>query len=405
VSRRLKIALLVALYSAQGPPFGFFTVALPVVLREAGYSLTAISALSLLYLPWALKFLWAPLVDRIGRRKQWLLTLQLSTIVAAGLLSRVDATHNLPLVLAAAFVFNLIAATQDVVTDGLAVRMLDARERGLGNGIQVGAYRIGMILGGGLLLAVFARTSWSVMFACMAALIALSVVPVLWLREPASRTDKHASPAYLAAGWLNRLMLPGMLGVAALVFCYRLGDQMVSTLWGPFLSDFGLDKETIALMKGTVGSFTSLIGAFVGGWFTFTVGRRRALLVSGLAQAGSFVLYILAAAKIGGIAMLWWATILEGVLGTIATVALFTFMMDASDPDHAGTDYTLLASVVVLVSSIGNVVAAIIADAFGYLSAFAIGTVLSIVGCLTLVLTLDRHPISERIALAWRKAT
>ena len=70
-----------------------------------------------------------------------------------------------------AFVFNVIAATQDIVTDGLAVRMLDAHERGLANGVQVGAYRIGMILGGGVLLFVFARTDWTVMFLCMAALL------------------------------------------------------------------------------------------------------------------------------------------------------------------------------------------------------------------------------------------
>jgi hypothetical protein len=89
----------------------------------------------------------------------------------------------------------------------------------------------------------------------------------------------------------------------------------------------------------------------------------------------------------------------------MATVALFAFMMDASDPEHAGTDYTLLASVVVLVSSLGNVVAALIADTLGYLVAFVLGTGLTIVGCLTLVAILDRYPMSERIALAWRKAS
>jgi MFS family permease len=405
LNRARKIVLLVALYLAQGLPFGFFTVALPVVLREAGYSLTAISALSLLYLPWVLKFLWASFVDRVGARRTWLLSLQLASIAAALLLAQLDIKGNLPIVLAAAFVFNAIAATQDIVTDGLAVRMLDTHERGLGNGIQVGAYRGGMILGGGLLLWVFAQSTWSLMFTCMALLLTLSVLPVLGLHEPQREAERPSATAtYLLAGWMKRLMLPGMLGTAALVFCYRFGDQMVSTLWGPFLSDFGLSKESIALMKGTIGSMTSLLGAFVGGWFTFAVGRRRALLVSGLAQGACFVLYILAAAKIGGVSMLWYATILEGVIGTMATVALFTFMMDASDPTHAGTDYTLLASVVVLVGSIGNVAAALIADALGYLFAFAIGAVLSVMGCLTLVTIVDRHPLSGRIAIAWRKA-
>ncbi len=402
MSRAYKIVLLIALYIAQGLPFGFFTGALPILLRKAGYSLTAISALSLLYLPWALKFLWAPLVDRIGRRKYWLLSLQLASVLAAAVLARTEITESLVVVLAAAFVFNLIAATQDIVTDGLAVRMLDREERGIGNGIQVGAYRFGMILGGGVLLIVFDRTNWPTMFACMAGLLALSVLPVLALREEPSTTAADTTPTYLIAGWLKRLLRPGMLGIAALLFCYRFGDQVISTLWGPFLTDFGLETQTIALMKNTAGSATSLVGAFVGGWFAFKVSRRNALLVSGLAQSACFLLYIAAAAGIGGVTLLWWATILEGVLGTMATVALFTFMMDASDPEHAGTDYTLLASIVVLVGSIGNVVGAMIADMLGYLPAFMIGTALSVVGCLTLVATLDRHPISDRIASAWR---
>jgi MFS family permease len=404
LSRHQKVSLLTALYLAQGLPFGFFTLALPVVLREAGYSLTAISALNFLYLPWALKFLWAPVLDRVGSRRVWLLTLQISSIAAALLLASLDLERSLAPVLAAAFVFNIIAASQDVITDGLAVRILDSRERGAGNGVQVGAYRIGMILGGGLLLWVFAKSNWSVMFTCMAVLLSLTVIPVLWLREP-ELGERRELPTigYLTAGWIKRLMMPGTLAMVGLILCYRFGDQMVSLLLGPFLNDYGLSKETIAFMKGTVGSSTSLVGALLGGWFAFFVGRRQALLTSGVAQAACFLLYILASADIGGIAMLWWATILEGVIGTMATVALFTLMMDASDPEHAGTDYTLLASVVVLVGALSNVVAALIADRLGYTASFAIGAVLAVLGCLAVVWVLDRYPLSERIARAWRR--
>jgi sugar phosphate permease len=80
---------------------------------------------------------------------------------------------------------------------------------------------------------------------------------------------------------------------------------------------------------------------------------------------------------------------------------LFTLMMDAADPQHAGTDYTLLASVVVLVSSIANVTAALIADAFGFAASFIVGTALALAGCLTLVGTLDRYPVTDRVASAW----
>jgi MFS family permease len=400
--RARKISLLIALYLAQGLPFGFFTLAIPVLLREAGFSLKAISALSFLYLPWALKFLWAPYLDHCWTRRGWLLSLQGSSVVVALALSQLDLQSGFVPLLVAAFLFNIIAASQDVVTDGLAVRMLDTQERGIANGVQVGAYRIGMILGGGLLLYVFAKAGWTVMFLVMACLLALTILPVLRLDEPArpSRVQRP-SVARLAIGWLERLLSPGMLGFAALIFCYRYGDQMVSTLLGPFLRDYGLTKETIALMKGTVGNATSLAGAIAGGWLAFSAGRRTALLASGIAQAASFTLYIAAALGVGGVNLLWAATILEGIVGTMATVALFTLMMDASDPEHAGTDYTIFASIVVLVGAIGNFSGAALADAFGYAPAFAIGAALSLAGCLLVVRVMDSKPIPPRVALAW----
>jgi MFS family permease len=399
-----KIILLSALYLAQGLPYGFFTLALPVVLRDAGLSLTAISATSLLYLPWALKFLWAPYLDHLGTRKAWLLSLQVSSVIGAILLSQIEIDAGYIAVIVAAFVFNIIAASQDVVTDGLAVRLLDAKERGLANAVQVGAYRIGMILGGGLLLWVFARSGWSVMFACMSVLLAITVIPVLTLRE-SDEIERKAPPrfALLAIGWLQRLLVPGMLGFAGLIFCFRFGDAMVSTLLSPFMKDQQLSTETIALMKGTVGSSTSLLGAVLGGWFTFRVGRRAALLAAGLGQAIAFIPYWLSSLGIGGVQLLWGATIVEGIVSTMATVALFTLMMDAADPEHAGTDYTLLASVYVLVGSVGQFTAALIADHSGYAVMFAIGIVLTVIGTLALVFTLDRRPMPARISAAWQR--
>ena len=403
MSRSYKIALLIALYMAQGLPFGFFTLALPVLLRQAGYSLTAIAALNLLAAPWVLKFLWASWLDHTGSRRAWLLSFQAASIVGALLLSQAGLDGDLTLLIVAAFAFNIVAASQDVITDGLAVRMLDARERGLANGIQVGAYRFGMILGGGLLLSLYARTGWQITFLCMAALLALTMIPALALREPSEPTQgTKYTPGQLAAGWIKRLLRPGMLTFAGVIFLYRLGDQMVATLLGPFLVDQGLDTQAIALMKGTVGSATSLFGAVLGGWLVFSASRRAAVFASGIAQAASYTLYIAAALGFGGVNLLWVATICEGVIGTMATVALFTLMMDASDPEHAGTDYTLFASLVVLMGFIGNLTGGAIADATSYVSAFTIGTAVALFGTLAVVWILDRKPMSDRVALAWR---
>jgi MFS family permease len=402
MTRRHKVLLLGSLYLAQGLPYGFFTQALPVLLRDAGYSLKAISATSLLFLPWALKFLWAPFVDHRGTRKSWLLPLQCAGVVGALLLSRIDLGAGLVLLLVAAFIFNLVAACQDIATDGLAVRILDPRERGLANGIQVGAYRIGMILGGGLLLWVFARSGWATMFACMAGLLALTVLPVLSLREP-PRVEgaRDSRTATLAVGWVGRLRVPGMLAFIALICGYKFGDSMVASLVGPFMRDSGLSKETIALMKGTVGSVASLAGAAAGGWFAFRGGRRNALLACGLMQSASLLFYVAAAFGIGGLGMFWAGTVAEHLLGGMATVALFTLMMDASDPGHAGTDYTLLACAIVVAMGLANFTAAAIGDALGYAPTFIAGTLLSTAGCLYLVRSVDAGRGPARLAKVW----
>jgi predicted MFS family arabinose efflux permease len=239
------------------------------------------------------------------------------------------------------------------------------------------------------------------MFAAMALLLAVTLPPVLALREPWRASGPTFTALQLSYGWATRLFAPGMLSFIGLIFLYRYGDQIVTSLLGPFLSDYGLSKETIAIMKGTVGSATSLVGALIGGWLAFSAGRRTAVLASGVAQAACFILYIAAAYGAGGVGLLWIATILEGVVGTMATVALFTLMMDASDPEHAGTDYTLFASVIVLVSAIGNFSGAAIADEFGYGPTFIVGAVLALAGCLAVVWSLDRRAAPARVAEVW----
>lgn len=403
-SQTQRITLLTGLYLAQGLPFGFFSLALPVLLREAHWSLKALGFLQFLALPWGIKFLWAPALDHRGSRRGWLMFFQSSACLMALGLALMDLQTDSLILFVAVFLFNLIAASQDIVTDGLAVRLLGAQERGLANAIQVGAYRLGMILGGGLLLWIFSHTGWRTMFLGMAFMLALTILPVLSFKEPPRHTEPHKRPAGMALvlGWLHRALAPGMLTCFGLIFCYRFGDQILNSLLPPFLLDHGVSKSTIALMKGAVGSGTSLLGASVGGWLTYRLGRRHAMLAAGLSQAAGFGLYIAVAYGLGGEPLLWAATVLEGIVGTMATVALFTFMMDVSDPQHAGTDYTLLASVVVAVSSLGGLTGGFLGDFMGYAHTFVLATAMAVGGTLFVVWWLDRHPINERVAQAWR---
>jgi MFS family permease len=398
-----KAWLLTSLYLAQGLPYGFFTQALPVLLREQGLSLTAISATTLLFAPWALKFTWAPLVDRIGTRRQWLLPLQLAAVAGAAALATVDLADALWLLLLALFLFNLVSATQDIATDGLAVNLLSPRERGIGNGIQVGGYRLGMILGGGLLLWIFARHGWATMFLGMATMLALTVLPVLWLRTPAVPRPGDARPAWraLAGGWWQRLRQPGVPAFIALICVYKFGNSMGSSLVGPYMHDIGMSKEQIALVKGTLGSAATLAGAAGGGWLAWRAGRRTALLVAGLLEAAAMGLYAGAGFDLGGPALVIAACIAEHLLGGMAVVALFTLMMDASDPAHASTDYTVLSCALVLGHGAAVVASAVLADHAGYAALFVTATLASAAGCLWLVRAIDRGAGPQRLATIW----
>ena len=384
-ARPSVVVLLVSLYFAQGLPYGFFTTALPVVLRQSGYSLVAISATGVLFLPWALKFLWAPYIDRLGTRRRWVVSMQIATAAVALGLACLDLDASMtPLFVGVALV-NVFAATQDVATDGVTVTALDARGRGLGNGIQVGAYRLGMIAGGGGLLWVYSFASWRTLFVVMAVLVLLTTIPAVLMHDTPSADDPDRGRVASPFAWWTRLTRPGVLALIAVVAAYKFGNSMGSALIGPFLSDQGLSVRQIALLDGAVSSGAALAGAALGGLLAFRLGRVTALAVGGVAQTLAVIAFIMAAADVGGIGMIVVATVGEHVCGGIATVAVFALMMDSAEKAFAGTDYTVLASAVVVVQGVAGFAAGIVGDAFGYVTLYATATVLSALGCVVML--------------------
>jgi MFS family permease len=383
------VLLLSALYLAQGLPFGFFTQALPVLLRDAGYSLVEISASGLLFLPWALKFTWAAVVDRHGTRRQWLVTLQLAAAATAAVMATLDLSSTLTWLFVGITVSNLLAATQDVATDGLAVTLLGPRERGIGNGLQVGAYRLGMVIGGGALLALFAVAGWRSMFLVMAGLLTLLVLPTLLVREVPT-APRPPSDGTLAGAWIRRLLQPGMLAFALLLVAFKVGDSMGSAFVGPYLRDTGLTLSEIALLKGTVASAVVIAGAAVGGWLVWRLGRRTAIAVGGALQVAAMGCFLLAALGVGGLPMVVVACVTEAGFGGVANVVVFTLMMDASDEQHAGTDYSLLACALVGAQGLAAVAGGAVGDLFGWPALFGTAFAVSAAGCLVLLVALER---------------
>ncbi len=364
--RVATLSALGGLYVAQGLPYGFFTQTLPVVLKQHEVGLEAIGLSSLLALPWALKALWAPLVDRLPRRAT-LLALQLASVALLIGLSLLDPGH-LGALAAVILTINLLAATQDIATDGLAVRTLTDDDRGLGNALQVAGYRAGMIVGGGALLSASGWLGWSWTVLTLAGLTALATLPALAVPDA---PPPERPPAGNPWGWLA---LPGALPWCLVLATFKLGDYLGQGMLRPWLVDEGLSVELLGLLLGLGGFGAGLVGALIGGWSVPRLGLRPALIGAGALQVTGVGGY--AAASLGWVPA-WPAVLWEHAVGGVATTALFTAMMTTCRPERAGTDYTLQASVVVFASGLGAACSGFLAARWGYPATFATGALLA----------------------------
>ncbi len=391
-SRYVRVGALAGLYFAQGLPFGFFTQSLPIILRQEGRSLGEIGLASLLGLPWALKFLWSPIVDRryiarFGRRKSWIVPLQIATVLA--LLMLAAAPFSLPLLVTTFFVINLLASTQDIATDGLAVEILARGERGLGNTMQVGGYRVGMIVGGGAILAVHEELGMTGIFTTMAIMLLVSTLPLLALRELDAPPPPSVDPEALDTTKRPRLARfarffarPDALQIVALLAIFKTGDAFATAMLRPFLADRGYDISDVGEVVGIYGFAAALLGAVIAGMVSKRVSRRRALVVFGALQAVSVALYAVVAwfgfSRTYHPELIAAVLVLEHFASATATAALFTCMMDFSDPRSAGADFTVQACVVVIVTGLAQVLSGFSADAIGYFNHFVVSTVIAI---------------------------
>lgn len=410
-----RLLLLTSLYLSQGLPFGFFTQALPVFLRQQDVSLKAIGFSSLLALPWALKFLWAPLIDKgpplllagLGYRRGFILPLQLLSALALGIVAIAGDASQLPLVLAAVLFTNFFAATQDIATDGLAVDILRPSERGLGNGVQVAAYRAGMIIGGGALLVIFTQLGWRLSFFLMAALLIAATLPVALMearsdRPPVDDDDNRPSQAVATAAKASPAAVPAMVQTPAerlrtffgvfiaffsrkgagwwlvVLVAAKFGDNLATGMMRPALVDIDYTLADIGWMLGTVGFATSLFGALMGGALTRPLGNDRALLIFTLFQAFAVSGYLLAFSD-QSVPMMTAVIAADHFFGGMATAALFTRMMDACGERNRATDYTVQACIVVFATGAGASASGFVADALGYMPYFAVGAIASII--------------------------
>jgi MFS family permease len=390
VPRAGRLGLLTALYFVQGMPFGFQATALPVYLRSHGVSVTTIGFLGLLSLPWLLKVLWAPLVDRygsrrIGRRKSWIVPLQAALALTAAAAAFVSIERELSVLLGLVFLFNLFAATQDIAVDGLAVDTLRPEELGLGNAAQVVGYKLGMLTGGGLLVWASQHIGWSGLFLAMAGLALGVMLITILAREPTPVNEAAArAEVFDWRGFARQakaaLTLPGTGWLLLFIATYKLGEAMSDVLYKPFLVDAGIRPEQIGLWVGTWGMIASLLGSLAGG----LLASRAPLL---------WALAVTAALRIGPLLGRWWlaaygislerfagVTLAEEFFGGALTTVVFALMMSKVDRTIGASHYTLLASVEVAGKMPAGPIGGLLVGAahWSYAQAFLLGVGLSI---------------------------
>lgn len=403
-----KLGLLFCLYFSQGLPFGFFSHAVPTLLRSYNVDLAVIGLISFLGFPWALKFLWAPWVDRyhwprLGQRKSWILPLQfaaMAVLLGFGLLHPEQLASGEWLYLFILLgLINLIAATQDIATDGLAVQALKPADRGLANGMQVGGYRVGMVFGGGLVLVIMAHLGWMNTFLVLALVMLLVSLPVMFYREQGDEnapSRERPVPAWSAL-W-GFLRLPGMWGWVAVLALYKVGDSFGSAMGKPLLVDLGLPLDTIGWLGGGVGMGAGILGAIAGGYWVQRLGRVRALVLFGVLQSVSLLGYAWLALGHADLVTVVMANAVEHFTGGMATAALFTLMMDACRYEQAGADYSIQASIQVSITGLAHGLSGFSAQALGYDVHFMVAALLSLLVLVPVVIWLRRVPDAQREA-------
>lgn len=404
MSWRKSYGLLACLYIAQGLPYGFFMQALPALLRTEGMSLEAIGFSVVLVLPWALKFLWAPFLDKWGHRKFWIIGANLCAVLSMLWMSMFELSYlvssGMTMLFVGFFLMNLFTATQDIATDGLAVNRLTEEQRGIGNGIQVAGYRVGMILAGGALLAWFTVIGWQYSMWILATLMLLFTLPAIFM-DDIDNTEAHdkAQKNLQIKDFFAFFKLPNMGIWLLIILTYKFGDYFAGTMVKPMLVDIGLDMEDIAIMVGTVGFFAGLLGAMVGGFLVTVFGRFHALMMFCCLQAFSAFSWFVVPLGLQDMVLLYGLSFIEYFTGGLATAALFTVMMDNCRPECAGSDYTIQSCMVVLMNMVSASLSGVAASNLGYELHFAISGVLSL-AAVPLIIKYRHHFIVKKVEFA-----
>ncbi len=372
-----RIAIIMVLGFASGLPAPLVFSNLSIWLRDVGVSRTEIGLFALVATPYAINFLWAPLVDRLnlpfftrrlGRRRGWALFTQILLVAALVGLSLTDPARDLYAVALACVLVSFVSATQDVVIDAYRIDVLEPEKYGAGSAAAIWGWHLGGTLvggAGGLYLA--AAFGWNIAYLLLAGTLVIGMAAVLLAPEPPGPTpvdrageqrvddalrDRVGSLAAAAAWLYGAAVAPfldfmkrrGWLLILVFVFVFKLGDALLGRMSGVFYRELGFELTQIADVAKVYGLAANAVGILVGGFLVHRVGTLKALFVGGLAAAATNLTYSWLALAGQDMGVFTIAVIADSFTGGLATVAFVAYLSNLCSIAYSATQYALLSS-------------------------------------------------------------
>ena len=412
LERRLIVVFLMGF--ASGLPLLLTGATLSIWLTQAGATLTAIGIFALVGTPYNLKFLWAPLVDRValpglsrrlGRRRSWMLVIQLAlllSIIGLGL----SEPSTAPLVTAVmALLVAFFSASQDIVIDAYRIEILDDEQQGMGAAMTQAGYRFGLLASGAGALYLADQLSWPVVYMLMAALVCVGMV-VAW-RAPAPPEPTGSKGG--AERWLRDAVAEPFLefftrstpATAAVILCfillYKFGDAFAGVMANPFYVRIGFTLVDIANASKIFGVFATLAGVISGGLIVRRFGVLESLLGCGLLQMLSNLMFAAQAAIGPDVGFLYLTIGIENFSGGMGSSAFVAYLSMLCHRAYTGTQFALLTSLMAFGRTGLAAVSGWVADQTGWITFFVLSTIVALPGLLLLVWMTFRLPIHRQI--------
>ncbi len=407
IYRDRRVLAILVMGFASGLPLALTGSTLSIWLKEAGISLTAIGLFAGVGLAYTLKFLWAPLIDRValpvltrrlGRRRGWAIAIQALLALALVALGACDPVRNAALVALAAVVVAFLSASQDIVIDAFRVELLADREQGAGAAATQVGYRIGMVAStaGALYLATFFGWFWA--YVGMAALLAVGAAGVLMARELTAPPPPRGPwlQGAVVAPFAEFLGRDAALAILAFVVLYKFGDALAGVMSNPFYVALGFTKIEIANIAKVFGLGASIAGVVLGGGVVYRLGVMPALLVCGILQMLSNLAYIAQLWAGPDAATLAFTIGVENVTGGMSSSAFVAYLSRLCNPAFTATQYALLSALAATARTVLASSGGWFADELGWAPFFLLSTA-ACVPSLLLLLWLMRGGVAPAL--------